>query len=99
MGFQEYPKRVYKGNESIVVNTSKEEREYLGVKIDDQENKEGISSEIGEGQKPEQAQPFEETSERAIIGSGDVQTHEKEHGKESTPGILKRKPGRPHKKI
>lgn len=99
MGFQEYPKRVYKGNESIVVNTVKEENEYLGVKTDDKKDKEGVSGEIGEGQTPEQAQSIEETSESAIVGSGDVQTHEKEHGKESTPGILKRKPGRPHKKI
>ena len=99
MGFQEYPKRVYKGNESIVVNTVKEENEFLGVKTDDKEIKEGVSGEIGEGQKPEQTQSIEKTSEKAIVGCGDVLAHEKEHGKESTPGVLKRKPGRPHKKI
>lgn len=95
MGFQEYPKRVYKDNDSKVVNTKKEEDEYLGVKVNDKENKEGLPGEIGEGQKPEQAQPVEEGSEKAIVGCGDVLTHEKEHGEEGTPGILKRKPGRP----
>ena len=99
MGFQEYPKRVYKGNESIVVNTGKEENEFLGVKTDDKENKEGLPGEIREGKEPEQTQSIEETSGEAIVRGGDVQAHEKEHGKEGTPGVLKRKPGRPHKKI
>ena len=129
MGFQEYPKRVYKGDESKVVNTNQEELEYClaegimpdhitseiiaeAIKnyddnhpiprkdiTDDKENKEGLPGEIREGQKPEQTQPIQEGSEKAIVGCGDVLAHEKEHGKESTPGVLKRKPGRPHKKI
>lgn len=31
MEFAEYPKRVYKGDESIIANTDAEEKEFLGV--------------------------------------------------------------------
>ena len=94
MGFQEYPKRVYKGNESIVVNTVKEENEFLGVKTDDKEIKEGVSGEVGKGEEPQQVEPVKKTGEEAISGSG---IFFKTHGQESIVGVLKRKPGRPKK--
>ena len=84
MEFQEYPKRVYKGDESVIANTVEEEKEFLGVK----------AGEIGEGQKSEQDQPVKETSEGETCGGGNVQTHE---GQESLVGVLKRKAGRPKK--
>lgn len=95
MEFSEYPKRVYKGDESIIVNTVAEENEFMGVKTDDKENEEGVSGEIGKGEESQQVQPVQETSEGETCGSGNVQTHE---GQESPVGILKRKPGRPPNK-
>lgn len=92
MEFQEYPKRVYKGDESIIVNTVTEENEFLGVKTDDKENKEGVSGEIGKGEESQQVNIIQETSEGETCKSGNVQTHE---GQESPVGVLKRKPGRP----
>lgn len=126
MEFQEYPKRVYKGDESIIANTVEEEWAYciskgirpehltqepideairkyeenypipigglegiedkiFGVKSNDKENKEGVSSEIGKGEESKQAEFVQETSEGASCGSGNVQTHE---GQEGTIGIL-----------
>lgn len=85
MEFKEYPKRVYKGDESIIVNTVEEENEFLGVKVDDKENKEGVSSEVGKGEEPQQTESIKETSGEASCGSGNVQAHE---GQESPVGIL-----------
>ena len=117
MDFQEYPKRVYKDNDSKVVNNKQDELEYClaeGImpdhitseiidkaikKYDDNHPipRKDIADdkEIGEGQKPEQTQSIEETSGEAVVGCGDVRPHE---GKEGTPGVLKRKPGRPYKR-
>ena len=96
MEFQEYPKRVYKGDESQIVNTVAEENEFLGVKADDKENKEGVSGEVGKVEEPQQIESVKETSEGETCGSGNVRPHE---GKESTVGVLKRKAGRPKKVV
>lgn len=84
MEFQEYPKRVYKGDESIIVNTIAEENEFLGVKTNDKENKEGVSGEIGKGEEPQQDGPVEEASGEAACGSGIPQ----EQKQESIVGVL-----------
>lgn len=80
MEFQEYPKRVYKGDESTIVNTIAEENKFLGVETDDKENKERVSSEVGKGGEPQQAEPIKETSEEASCGSGIFFKTEKENG-------------------
>ena len=96
MEFQEYPKRVYKGNESVIANTVEEEKEFLGVKEDDKENKEGGSGEIGKGEESQQVNIIQETNEGETCGGGNVYTHE---GQESPVGVLKRKAGRPKKTV
>ena len=64
------------------------------VTSNDKKDEAGVSSEIGKGEEPQQAESIEETSKETPNGSGDVQTH----GQESPIGILKRKAGRPKRK-
>lgn len=94
MELLEYPK--WTDDDKKIVKSHEEEIEYLkskGIVIDDKENKEWVSGEVGKGEESQQTESVEEKSEEAVNGSGDVQTH----GQESTPGILKRKAGRPKK--
>lgn len=93
MEFAEYPKRIYKGEESIIVNTKAEENEFLGVKTDDKENKERVQGSISQG-KESRGIENDGGMQGEIKNCGNVQAHE---GQEGSPGILKRKAGRPPK--
>lgn len=93
MEFAEYPKRVYKGEDSIIVNTKIEENEFLGVKTDDKKDDERVQGGISQG-KESRGIENDGGMQGEIKNCGNVQTHE---GQESPVGVLKRKAGRPPK--
>lgn len=94
----EYPKRVYKGDESIVVNTKEEESEYLGFIPIELTPRMPSQEEINKAIKDYEENWLTKNDKEVgvyVVGSGEVQGQRQE----KPAGILKRKPGRPHSKI